>query len=613
MAIPERPFSLLDRESPYKVYAPASTHGYSLIEREDKGPTLEELDKVRRALAAEIKREEWPVEYGVEDRFLENPLGLYLYQCRRYPPRLYPEQIVMAYEARNRGLSLADLAADPSFWSCRTQAERRKLYNAFRETGDIEEFITVCNLPLVVFWAKKFPRLVPLADLVQEGNCGLMVAVRKFDHTKGFTFSTYASWWIRQAIRRGLNDRARTIRIPVHALEAVFKARRAVSIFEQRRGRYPTYGELHLLLREGLGLTGGKTKLVIDVICGRRETKSLDMPVGENDDATLGDFIAGEVDGTETIALRLVADENVRRRAKQVLPPRLWEVIKLRFGLDGTPQTLEEIKQLFGGISRERVRQLEGRALRMLRREWNPEEQAEQTGEPLARAVLLPGDNDLAPHEIFSVEAVTRLTLADMGEWGESAMAHAINMPEVWGRLSAEEKSLLRPYFQENIDRELLKKRLALIFGLSVPEMELMIVESFNHMISLLKIELRSPSRSLPVASGGVGVNGDEEVGPKFSPSDIYLLAQVLCGQDPEHVAQIIKRIESSDFVISMTEGVKAGLKEKLRLYLQDKKGVYIANVEQKDVLTLLTLIAWVETEEDIEKLLKAVFNRSLV
>jgi RNA polymerase nonessential primary-like sigma factor len=237
----------------------------------------------------------------------------------------------------------------------------RDLRAVVRDGARARNHLLEANLRLVVSLAKRYTgRGMPLLDLIQEGNLGLIRAVEKFDYAKGFKFSTYATWWIRQAITRGMADQARTIRLPVHLVEQVNKLARIKRDLHQKLGRDATHEEL-------AAESGIPEEKIADLLDHARDPVSLDMPVGSDEEAPLGDFIEdGEATDAETAVISHLLHDDLRR-VLSTLEDREQLVIRMRYGLDdGQPRTLDQIGRRFG-LSRERVRQIEREVMAKLR------------------------------------------------------------------------------------------------------------------------------------------------------------------------------------------------------------------------------------------------------
>ena len=294
-------------------------------------PTLGEMEAIE-AEALEVSDKQLEEEY--ENAKLDDPVRMYLKEIGKIPLLTPEEELEVAKDLVSEDEKARDAA-------------RKRMSEA--------------NLRLVVSIAKRYVgRGMQLLDLIQEGNLGLMKAVEKFDYTKGYKFSTYATWWIRQSITRAIADQARTIRIPVHMVETINKVLRTSHSMVQSLGREPTTQEIAAELHMDV-------QKVEEILKIAQEPVSLETPIGEEDDSHLGDFIQDDEASqpAEEASYTLLREQ--LEEVLKTLTPREEEVLSMRFGLiDGKPHTLEEVGKKFD-VTRERIRQIESKALRKLR------------------------------------------------------------------------------------------------------------------------------------------------------------------------------------------------------------------------------------------------------
>ena len=290
-----------------------------------------------------------------------DPVRMYLKEIGKVPLLTAAEEIDLAMKieagvAAGEQLEKADAGE--------IELERRELRRLTRieEVGfDAKQQLIEANLRLVVSIAKRYVgRGMLFLDLIQEGNLGLMKAVEKFDYTKGYKFSTYATWWIRQAITRAIADQARTIRIPVHMVETIHKVSRYQRQLLQELGHEATPDEV----AEKIGMSPEKVREIMKIA---QDPVSLETPIGEEEDSHLGDFIPDDDSPAPQDAASYAMLREQIKEVLHTLTPREEHVLKLRYGLnDGRTHTLEEVGKEFN-ITRERIRQIEAKALRKLR------------------------------------------------------------------------------------------------------------------------------------------------------------------------------------------------------------------------------------------------------
>ena len=312
------------------------------VEDDDKDDALEpddDVDEDRDAASEKNISIDLSVDASVN---IDDPVRMYLKEIGRVPLLSADEEIVLAKQIE-------------------AGAEEDATYKDIQLSKKAKKKLVDANLRLVVSIAKRYVgRGMLFLDLIQEGNLGLIKAVDKFDYTKGYKFSTYATWWIRQAITRAIADQARTIRIPVHMVETINKLIRISRQLLQDKGREPTPEEI----AEGMGITAERVREIQKIA---QEPVSLETPIGEEEDSHLGDFIEDQDAVAPDDAASYILLQEQIEDVFTCLTDREQQVLILRFGLkDGKPRTLEEVGQHFN-VTRERIRQIEGKALTKLR------------------------------------------------------------------------------------------------------------------------------------------------------------------------------------------------------------------------------------------------------
>lgn len=335
-------------DSPSLKEAPYSNHN------DDSYPITDDMVYSDIGLMDETDDSDFELlPHGIES---DDPVRMYLREIGRVSLLTHAEEMQLAQQVEQ-----GDLCAERLRSGDYSDEELCELQRLAAEGDAARQRLIQANLRLVVSIAKKYlGRGLSFLDLIQEGNIGLMRATEKFDYRKGFKFSTYATWWVRQAIIRSISDHGRTIRLPVHVGETINRVRRTAHQLQQVMGRDATPDEIGA----ALGISSDKVRRVIDAA---RQTVSLEMPVGNDGDAVLGDFIE---DNTSTAPIDCANQQIIREQIDlvlQKLPERERKIIQLRYGLDdGRYRTLEEVGREFG-ITRECIRQIEAKVLRKLR------------------------------------------------------------------------------------------------------------------------------------------------------------------------------------------------------------------------------------------------------
>ena len=302
-----------------------------------------------------------PFRVSSEAQSTDDAVRLYLQEIGRVPLLDAAEEVWIATRIRSGG-EAAETLAELSVTKEPLEPDDRAHLECLVSDGELaRDELTRANLRLVVSIAKRYAgRGMALLDVIQEGNLGLIRAVEKFDHSKGFKFSTYATWWIRQSITRAIADQSRTIRIPVHVAETVNRVKRVQSEMRQGLMREPTVEELAAEVDEPIEKVSEILRISMDLL-------SLDSPIGEGEDSNLANFVEDRnaVAPGDAVTRTLLVE--AVREVLGDLPKREQEVVRMRFGLDdGQPRTLKEVGEAFG-VTRERIRQIEAKTLTKLR------------------------------------------------------------------------------------------------------------------------------------------------------------------------------------------------------------------------------------------------------
>ncbi len=359
----------LESEQMDKLYDVMESLGIDAAGDEEELPDLSELDNLSETDLVpppeeleeieEVPEEEVVDPNALADSFgIDDPVRMYLKEIGKVDLLTGDEEIQLAQDmglGNEAAQQLKDAGPDLD------EATRKELQAAVKKGERAKQRLAEANLRLVVSIAKRYVgRGMLFLDLIQEGNLGLIKAVEKFDYVKGFKFSTYATWWIRQAITRAIADQARTIRIPVHMVETINKVIRVSRQLLQELGHDPSPEEI----AAEMGMSVDKVREILKIA---QEPVSLETPIGEEEDSHLGDFIPDEdaSEPAEAASYTLLKEQLID--VLDTLTPREEKVLKLRFGLeDGRTRTLEEVGKEFN-VTRERIRQIEAKALRKLR------------------------------------------------------------------------------------------------------------------------------------------------------------------------------------------------------------------------------------------------------
>jgi len=351
----------LDQAADQLLAAAAQSDAETDTEPGDVETNAKEDDKAAKALAS--------IKVGPKGVYTEDSIRVYLQEIGRIRLLRPDEEIELARKIADL-LQLEEIAAqfesdhgrqpDTKEWAALVEMPTIKFRRRLMLGRRAKEKMVQSNLRLVVSIAKKYMnRGLSFQDLIQEGSLGLIRAAEKFDHEKGYKFSTYATWWIRQAITRAIADQSRTIRLPVHLYETISRIKKTTKTLSQEFGRKPTEEEI----AESMEMTIEKLRFIAK---SAQLPISLETPIGKEEDSRLGDFIEADIENPEQDVAKNLLREDLEG-VLATLSPRERDVLRLRYGLDdGRMKTLEEIGQIFD-VTRERIRQIEAKALRKLR------------------------------------------------------------------------------------------------------------------------------------------------------------------------------------------------------------------------------------------------------
>ncbi len=354
----------LSTEQTESIYTKLLEQGINILDEDEEEQVKAEAKKKAADESKKVEAEKAAESEVIQKRFklvnkaaTSDPVRMYLKEIGRVSLLTAQEEVILA-KAIEAGEKAAEILESKRI---RDKKRRRKLERAEREGWAAKRKLVEANLKLVVSIAKRYVgRGMLFLDLIQEGNLGLIRAVEKFDYKKGYKFSTYATWWIRQAITRAIADQARTIRIPVHMVETINKLVRTQRQLLQDFGREPTPEEI----AKEMDIPTSKVREILKI---SQEPVSLETPIGEEEDSQLGDFIEDEEAIVPVDAASFSLLQEQLRDVLEELSDRERKVIELRFGLiDGHPRTLEEVGRVFS-VTRERIRQIESKTLGKLR------------------------------------------------------------------------------------------------------------------------------------------------------------------------------------------------------------------------------------------------------